>query len=179
MDNFTKILKQLNTKFTEIKNKKEIPVLLKELEGLQTESQKSNLWDDKSKGQKIMKIIGFIENEIKKIKLIEDKLTDLKTLIEIFEQSNSTQKELDDLSNEVSEIKKIINDLELETFLSGKFDKGDAIFSIHAGQGGTEACDWTEMLFRMYLRYFEKKGWKVQITNEVKGLEAGLSSVSM
>jgi len=179
MDNFTKILKQLNTKFTEIKNKKEIPVLLKELEGLQTESQKSNLWDDKSKGQKIMKRIGFIENEIKKIKLIEDKLTDLKTLIEIFEQSNSTQKELDDLSNEVSEIKKIINDLELETFLSGKFDKGDAIFSIHAGQGGTEACDWTEMLFRMYLRYFEKKGWKVQITNEVKGLEAGLSSVSM
>ena len=62
---------------------------------------------------------------------------------------------------------------------SGAHDKGDAIFAIHAGQGGTEAMDWTSILFRMYTRYFDSKGWTYEMIDEVAGEEAGIKSVIM
>lgn len=74
---------------------------------------------------------------------------------------------------------KILTALELRTFLSGKYDSYPAIFSIHAGQGGTEAMDWAAMLKRMYLKYLEKKGWDYQLVDETAGEEAGIKSCTM
>ena len=69
--------------------------------------------------------------------------------------------------------------MELLLFFSSPHDKSNAIFAIHSGQGGTEAMDWTEMLFRMYTRYFEKKGWSYDILDETPGEEAGLKSITL
>ncbi len=77
---------------------------------------------------------------------------------------------------DLKEAEKLINKYDVLIFLSGDHDKGDAIFSIHAGQGGTEAMDWAGMLFRMYTRYFEKKGWKFEEVDLVSGEEAGIKS---
>jgi len=102
-----------------------------------------------------------------------------------------TQKqELESLADEDNELLEIIagelksataalEKLELQTYLGGKYDAGDAILSIHAGQGGTEACDWTEILLRMYLRYAADMGWKTEVVDELKGTEAGLASVTI
>jgi len=103
----------------------------------------------------------------------------------IMKKMNDLKKQLDDLkkvqllidSNNLDEAEAIIKKYEILFFLSGPYDKGDAIFSIHAGQGGTEAMDWALILFRMYIRYFEKKGWQWEQIDEIKGEEAGIRRV--
>ena len=82
-----------------------------------------------------------------------------------------------ELESEARALTKELDQLELQTYLAGPHDAAGAIISLHAGQGGTEAMDWTEMLFRMYLRYCEKQGWKTEMTELVRGEEAGIKSV--
>ena len=111
-----------------------------------------------------------------------------------WEEGNKLSKELSGIEKEIEEfdmlnlyleegneelIEEKIKDLELKTYLSGSHDKNDAILSIHAGQGGTEAMDWTAILLRMYLRYAERKGWKTNILNEIQGEEAGIKTATV
>lgn len=111
-----------------------------------------------------------------------------------WEEGNKLSKEISDLEKEIEDfdmlylylengdeelIQKEIKEFEFKTYLSGKHDDKGAILSIHAGQGGTEAMDWTSMLLRMYLRYSEKRSWKVYKINEVPGEEAGIKTVSL
>ena len=69
--------------------------------------------------------------------------------------------------------------MEIMSFLSGKFDRNNLYFSIHAGAGGTESCDWANMLLRMYRRYFERRGWKDEVIDLQPGEEAGIKSVTL
>jgi len=111
-----------------------------------------------------------------------------------WEEGNKLSKELSDIEREIEKfdmlnlyleegdeklIEEKIKELELKTYLSGNHDKNDAILSVHAGQGGTEAMDWTAMLLRMYLRYAERKGWKTNILNEIQGEEAGIKTATV
>ena len=111
-----------------------------------------------------------------------------------WEEGNKLSKEISDLEREIEDfdmlylylengdeelIEKELKEFELKTYLSGKHDDKGAILSIHAGQGGTEAMDWTSMLLRMYLRYAEKRNWKVYKINEVPGEEAGIKTVTL
>jgi peptide chain release factor 2 len=97
------------------------------------------------------------------------------------------KKEIDDVEmmqllveeEEWTDAEKMINEYEVLLFLSGKYDRNNAIFSIHAGAGGTEAMDWASILKRMYIRYFEKKGWKYELVDEILGEEAGIKSVTL
>ena len=101
-------------------------------------------------------------------------IADLKKMIEEFEMMLYLLEE-----KQFEEAEKLIRQFEIAIFLSGEYDSGDAIFSIHAGQGGTEAMDWTQMLFRMYCRYVEKKHWQFEEVNRIIGEEAGIKSVTM
>jgi peptide chain release factor 2 len=82
-------------------------------------------------------------------------------------------------ARDFNRLEKALQSLELRTFLSGPYDQSDAIFSLQAGAGGVEAMDWTEMLFRMYSKYFDSQGWKWQILDESLGEEAGIKSVTI
>src|SRR3989337_2634854 len=77
------------------------------------------------------------------------------------------------------ELTRELDRMEFALYLSGPYDRGDAIFAIHSGQGGTEAMDWTSMLFRMYTRYCERKGWSYEILDQTPGEEAGLKSITI
>lgn len=81
--------------------------------------------------------------------------------------------------NDLPSLEKALSDLELRTFLSGPYDKNDAILSIHAGAGGVEAMDWAEILQRMYLRFAERRGWQTDVVDQVRGEEAGIKSVTI
>src|SRR3989344_664137 len=83
------------------------------------------------------------------------------------------------INSQFEKAQKLLEELEVFLYLSGDYDKRSAILSIHAGQGGVEAMDWTQMLFRMYTRYFERKGFKSEIIDETIGEEAGYKSVTV
>ena len=130
----------------------------------------------------LKKIIKFEE---KKQELAElEKLAQEPQFWQNRKQAQVRMKKLSELSKEISTIEKCtleaeLQKLELNQYLSGPYDQGGAILSIHAGQGGTEAMDWTEMLKRMYLRYAERNNWKAEIINESPGEEAGIKSTTM
>ena len=110
--------------------------------------------------------------------MIDDIETLKGTINSYLEIIDSNDEELiNEIQNEINITTNKINTLELETKLSGKDDKKNAIFEIHSGAGGTEACDWADMLYRMYTRYFEKKGFKYEVLDTLPGEEAGIKKV--
>jgi len=121
-----------------------------------------------------MREISTIQEEIGAWEKITKKVNDLLDLTNLNDESFR-----DELETEISRIEKRLDQLELETLLAGKFDKGNALLSINAGAGGTDAQDWGEMLMRMYLRWAEQNGYEVEIINQSPGEEAGIKSVTI
>lgn len=150
-----------------IDSKKEI------LKSLEEESSAPNLWNNQKHAQEVLTQISDIKDEIQQIESIEK---DIYSLTSIIDEEDSSDKEL--IKEEYDSLTKRINEFELLKFLSGRYDSCNATISIHAGQGGVEAEDWSEMLFRMYTMYIEKKGWKYNVTNVIKGAEAGIATVT-
>ena len=118
-----------------------------------------------------------ITNDLKLIEEIESLKNELDTYIEIIDSND--EELIKEIENDIKIIIKKIDALEIETKLNGKDDKNNAIFEIHSGAGGTEACDWADMLYRMYTRYFEKKGFKYEVIDSLPGEEAGIKKVIM
>ncbi|OGC70003.1 peptide chain release factor 2 [candidate division WWE3 bacterium RIFOXYC1_FULL_39_7] len=114
------------------------------------------LWEDWEEGQKISKDVSSLQRDIEDYEMLELMLEE----------------------DKVAEFETDFKVLELKTFLSGKHDINNALISIHSGQGGTEAMDWTAMLYRMYSRYAESKKWDLEEDNKIPGDEAGLKSVT-
>lgn len=128
-----------------------------EVEDLVRESGQPGFWDDSQAAQKKMQRLGDLQKEIDEFEMLElcAKEGDEKALAE------GTEK------------------LEFKTFLSGSYDEGDAVITIRAGQGGTEAMDWASMLQRMYLRFAERRGWQAEVLDASLGEEAGLKSTTL
>ena len=144
------------------------------LEELQKKTIKEKFWQDNKEAQKILSEMDTISKEVE---TAENLLQNLNDLEELFQLAN--KQEEDSLINDYMKLKKDFETFTKYKFLSGKYDKSDVILSIHAGQGGTEAQDWAEMLLRMYTRYCERQGWKHEILHSVSGTETGISSVTI
>lgn len=148
---------------------------IKELESLMAES---NFWDDKNRSEKIINELNEIRNDLEDIDKIKNKITDNIEMIEILKK-DFDQEIKDMLEIDIDIIEKQIKTIKVSILLSGEYDKENAIVEIHAGAGGTEACDWAMMLYRMYERYFLKKGYHIEIIDEQAGDGAGIKSMSM
>jgi peptide chain release factor 2 len=167
----------LEKRLIDIKKNIDFGTIEKRINELEAESVVENFWDDSNKATVIMKELTDSKSEIETLNSLEDRISYLKELTELStEDIESLKKEVD---TELISIDTAFEKIEYKAYLSGKFDRNGAIFSIHAGQGGTEAMDWSEMLFRMYTRYFQSKGWKYEIIDSVYGNEAGISSISI
>ncbi|MBP5204359.1 peptide chain release factor 2 [bacterium] len=143
------------------------------LSKLQAESLDENFWNNNRHAQDVMSQISYIQEEINESLALRQ---DIYSLCDIF---NSIEKETDQnqLIEEYENLKERLDKLSLRLFLSNPYDDKPAIMTIYAGQGGTEANDWTQMLYRMYTMYFDKQNWKYSVTEMLKGNEAGLVEV--
>jgi peptide chain release factor 2 len=105
---------------------------------------------------------------------VEAELKETEELLDL----SSEEKDLEIISEELKKIDEKVNKLEFEAYLGGEYDKRNAILSINAGAGGTESCDWAQMLFRMYQRWTEKKRYKIQVLDILLGEEAGIKNIT-
>jgi len=139
--------------------------------------QENNFWNDKETADKVINELKYLKNNIEGMKNIKNEIEDFLELIMLAKEENN-EEIINDIIDNLSYLNKEIDLLEVNLLLNGEFDKNNAIIDIHAGAGGTEACDWAMMLERMYLRWCEKKGYKIEIIDEQSGEEAGIKSAS-
>lgn len=177
-------IKILEQRISDIKKKKNPDVLESKLKSVKNQSTQEGLWNDQENAQKVMKSMSNLEGDLEMLKNNDKELEEIKLMVEMVEDKDNTPGEPDpDVWQEIIDmcdtLDKKLDKIEITTYLHGKYDENDAILSIHAGQGGTEANDWSEMLMRMYLKYFQKQGFESEITNIIKGNEAGIGTVTI
>src|SRR3990167_4504793 len=141
-------------------------------------TQAADFWSNAQQSQKSMQELADLDSSLQTIESLQKNLEDIETMLNLVQDPENTPGEADpqvwqEIAEMQEDLDKFISNYELETFLSGKYDKFNCLLSIHAGQGGTEAHDWVAMLLRMYLRYLQKINFSVEIiskvTLEVKG----------
>ena len=152
----------------------EVDKKLENIKLLEKKINEPNFWDDSNKATAIIDEVNDLKKIVERISNLKNKIT---SNIELL---NSDDEELLNLVNDESkEIKQELDELETFTLLNGPYDRYNAVLEIHPGAGGTESCDWANMLYRMYTRWCEKHNYKYEIIDEQKGEEAGIKSVSM
>lgn len=152
----------------------EVEKLGQQLSKLQAAASQPDFWSDSDQAQDVMKQIAKLEARTGPWLKLQQGISDVSDMLELGDESLETE-----LDQQLKDIEARFNALKEELKFSGPYDDHDAILSIHAGAGGTDAQDWTQMLLRMYLRYFEKNGWKVTTVDESAGEEAGLKSITL
>lgn len=162
-----------------IKLKEKINYSQKEIDliELQKKAEDPHLWDNQSQAQDTLQQIADIQKNINIVKEIDSEINSIEEFQVLLQTDLDPSLEME-VEKNISHLQKKINELELTTYLSGKYDFKNALLSIHSGQGGTEAMDWAAMLQRMYLRFFERKNWKYEVIDFIPGEEAGIKSVS-
>lgn len=140
--------------------------------------QEDGFWDDMKKSQEVSKELKFLKDRIERYKSISSRLEDTNVLIDMCREEEN-EEEAEEILNEVKALKNEIEDFKIEILLSGEYDKNNAILNLHTGVGGNDAQDWTQMLLRMYTRWAEAKGFKVEVIDMLPGDEAGIKSVTL
>ena len=135
---------------------------------IQEEMNVPNFWEDQEAANKLMKDLKFLKGCVEPFKNGLEKLTELEELIEL---SQDEPEYLAQIEQEIKALRQDSDKLELQTILSGEFDRCNAIFSINSGAGGTESCDWANMLLRMYTRWCDEKGYVVKTVDILQGEE--------
>lgn len=148
----------------------------KKLEELKDEQEKPEVWQDLERSTKIGREIAHIQNKITAYDKSAAALSDAEEVIDLIEETGD-ESLISELDSMLSTADKDIEDMRIRAILRGPYDSHNALLTLHAGAGGTEACDWCSMLYRMYNRYCEKMGFKVYELDREAGDEAGIKSV--
>ncbi len=135
-------------------------------------------WNDREKAQKRLQRLNRLKTEISLCEGIQAKVDDVSVLIELAEEEQDEGMDAE-IVETLSRVSEEIDDLELKTLMAGEFDRNNAILSIHAGAGGTESCDWAQMLLRMYNRWAERRNYAWRIFDCLPGEEAGVKNVTV
>jgi peptide chain release factor 2 len=155
-----------------------LPKLIETAADLEAQASVPNLWDDPEKAQVVTSKLSRAQSTINKIQGIRTRLDDLPVMIELSDAESDKAAAYKDIDLELDNLTKTINDLEVQTLLSGEYDDRDALVTIRSEAGGVEAADWAEMLMRMYLRFCERHSYKTDVLETSYAEEAGIKSTT-
>ena len=155
----------------------ELDKIKEELEELEQKSMEVDFWNDLENSQKILQRMKVLNSKVDRIRNIEVSWKDILVLIDLGEEEEDFEI-LDEVKMSIANLKEDIENLKIDVLLNGKYDRNNAILTLHSGAGGTEACDWVAMLFRMYIRWAQKKGYIIKTIDILDGEEAGIKSVT-
>jgi peptide chain release factor 2 len=149
---------------------------------LELEAARPDLWDDADNARAITTELGQVTADLEQLSGLRAELDDARALLELIDESHAEGASDTALEKELVEtvdaLRKRLSALELQSLFSGEYDERDAVVELHAGAGGTDAQDWTEMMLRMYQRWAERRGFSVELDEETEGQEAGLLSAT-
>lgn len=178
LDQFKYRISGYDAQIENIKQSLDLDSKKKRIEELEADMEAPGFWDDPDKSNKAMKELKTLKDSFEGYNSLKSGLEDINTLIEMADemQDDSLISEIED---EITVFEEKMDSIRTETLLSGEYDKCNAILTLHAGAGGTESCDWCQMLFRMYTRWAEKHGYSTQTIDYLEGDEAGIKSVTI
>ena len=156
----------------------DIPSKKEEISNLQKITESPDFWNDRNSVEETLKQLNDLRNQVSKIELLKQEIEDNADIINLLNDEFDEQI-ANDLEKSTKDVEKNIEELNLLLLLNGPYDKNNCVLEIHPGAGGTESCDWANMLYRMYLRWCEKKGYKITLLDYQEGDEAGIKSVSI
>ncbi len=177
LEQYTQRLESGLARLAEVKDGLHLPALQEELLELKEEMNAEGFWNDLERSTHVNRRIAQLESKLKEVASLESDGEDIRTMLLLAEEEKDTDM-IADAGEALTGLESHIEALELETLMRGDYDRCDAILSLHPGAGGTEAQDWTEMLYRMYTRYCERKGFTVTLLDYLDGDEAGIKSVT-
>jgi peptide chain release factor 2 len=148
------------------------------LSEIEEEMASPDFWNDHKKAQALSSERNHLEDEINAIESVRQKIEDAEVLLEMAEEEGD-EALVEEVEELIGGLFKTLDRLEVKKVLSGEFDKNNAILTVHAGAGGTESCDWAEMLMRMYVRWAERKGFQVEVLDLQENEEAGIKSATL
>ena len=160
-------------KFLECDEKK------RKIEELENEMSTPSFWDDQANARKVGSESNRLKQTVSRIEDFRSEVEDLEALCELCEEDENDQDMAKEFVNTLGNLLSRIDDIEVASFLNEPFDARPALLSIHAGAGGTESCDWADMLMRMYTRWAERRGFEVELQDLQPGEEAGISRCSI
>src|SRR3990167_1481293 len=184
MENLLKNLESLRARVKKTAELLRLEGMRSELQGLERQMQEPQFWQDQNKAKQVSRQAAELREEIKKWDDLGKKIRDLEALVAVAQKEEKTGTKLDDtlvseLVGRFKELEGEFDKLEFLVLFNDKYDVSNAVLTIHAGTGGTDAQDWAQMLERMYLRFCESKKWSAEALERSVGGEAGIKSVTL
>lgn len=178
LDEFKTALGAYETPLKEVRDSLGLETKKLRIEELERNMEAPDFWENADKASADMKEVKDLKSIVDNADGLQTSYDDILTLIEMaYEEEDESL--IPEIEQEIKDFMEKFDDLRISTLLSGEYDSGNAILTLHAGAGGTESCDWASMLCRMYQRYAEKKGFSVTMLDFLDGEEAGLKSVTL
>ncbi|WP_199226801.1 peptide chain release factor 2 [Opitutus sp. ER46] len=153
----------------------------REIEAMDAEMGSPTFWDSNDRAQKHIAKLNGLKKAVLPVVAFQKKVDDVGVMIELIEAASAGEKEMyeHELEGQVTALVAELDQLEIASFLTGQFDRNNAIFSIQSGAGGTESNDWADMLFRMYNRWAERRGYEVEVQDVQVGDQAGITKATL
>ena len=177
LDQFKAILNSYAKPLVEVRDSLDLANKEKRIEELERKMEEPDFWDNPERSQEMMKELKSLKDDKEIYENLESQRDDMETLIEMgYEEDDASV--IPEIQEILDQFEADFENIRMKTLLSGEYDKKDAIIKLNAGAGGTESCDWAGMLYRMYTRWAEKKGFTLEVLDYLDGDEAGIKSVT-
>ena len=177
LDNFKSVLGTYKAPLFEVRDSLDLINKQQKIQELEREMEAPDFWNDPSVSQKKMQNLKSMKDDVATYSELERGYEDIETMIEMGYEENDASL-IPEIQEMLDDFIKTYEAIRMKTLLSGEYDGKKAIVSLHAGAGGTESCDWAAMLFRMYSRWADKKGFTLTVLDSLDGEEAGIKSIT-